>query len=140
MTNVVCDSGPLTHLWQIGWWPAFGTFDAIHVAAQVAQEVRLHVSLDQMRKSVVPHQLLVALRVVPLGRRSRGHMHPRSLGRARDRIAAVGPHGPEVGVAVGAGVGVGMVPLSAPGVAHAGATAPTASSSKNTTKMTRGAH
>ena len=66
-------------------------------------------------------------------------MHSRSLGRARDRIAAVGPHGPEVGVAVGEGVGVGMVPLSAPGVAQAGATAPTASSSRNTMRRTYGA-
>ena len=48
MTSVVCDSGPLTHLWQIGQWQAFGTFDAIHVSTQVAQEVDRHVSLAQM--------------------------------------------------------------------------------------------
>lgn len=48
MTRVVCDSGPLTHLWQIGQWQAFSTLDAIHVPAQVAQEVAQHVSLAQM--------------------------------------------------------------------------------------------
>jgi len=48
MTSAVCDSGPLTHLWQIGQWQAFSTFDAIYVSAQVAQEVARHVSLAQM--------------------------------------------------------------------------------------------
>jgi predicted nucleic acid-binding protein len=48
MTSVVCDSGPLTHLWQIGRWHAFRTFDAIHVSEEVAQEVARHVSLAQM--------------------------------------------------------------------------------------------
>lgn len=48
MTSVVCDSGPLTHLWQIGQWQTFVTFDIIHVAAQVAAEVEHHVSLIQM--------------------------------------------------------------------------------------------
>ena len=47
MTTVVCDSGPLTHLWQVGQWHAFGTFTAVHIAQQVAEEVRLHVSLDE---------------------------------------------------------------------------------------------
>jgi predicted nucleic acid-binding protein len=48
MTNVVCDSGPLTHLWQIGSWRSFRTFDAIYVPAQVAAEVERHVPLVQM--------------------------------------------------------------------------------------------
>jgi hypothetical protein len=39
MTSAVCDSGPLTHLWQIGQWQAFSTFDALHVPTQVAQEL-----------------------------------------------------------------------------------------------------
>lgn len=48
MTSAVCDSGPLTHLWQIGVWSAFGTLEAIHVAAVVVQEIREHVALDQL--------------------------------------------------------------------------------------------
>jgi len=47
--RVVTDSGPLTHLWQIGQWEAFRTFDAIHVPAQVAHEVERHVPLVQMK-------------------------------------------------------------------------------------------
>jgi len=48
MTTAVCDSGPLTHLWQLGLWRTFRTFDAIHVSPQVAGEVELHVPLAQM--------------------------------------------------------------------------------------------
>lgn len=48
MTRVVSDSGPLTHLWQIGQWQTFRTFDTICVPAQVAREIVLHVSLAQM--------------------------------------------------------------------------------------------
>jgi predicted nucleic acid-binding protein len=47
--RVVCDSGPLTHLWQIGRWQTFRTFDAIHVAAQVSVEVERHVPLAEMK-------------------------------------------------------------------------------------------
>ncbi len=47
--RVVCDSGPLTHLWQIGQWQTFRTFDAIHVAAQVSVEVERHVPLVEMK-------------------------------------------------------------------------------------------
>ena len=55
-------------------------------------------------------------------------------------VTSVGPHGPEVGVAVGAGVGVGIVWLSVPysGVAHAGAIAATASIRRKIGKMTKG--
>jgi len=48
MTQAACDSGPLTHLWQIDLWQAFSTFQTLHLTAQVAQEVRGHVSLEQM--------------------------------------------------------------------------------------------
>lgn len=52
MTTVVSDSGPLTHLWQVGQWRAFSTFTAMHIAEQVAQEVRLHVSLDESEQHI----------------------------------------------------------------------------------------
>lgn len=48
MTSAVCDSGPLTHLWQAGQWQAFRTFDTIYVSRQVAGEVERHVPLAQM--------------------------------------------------------------------------------------------
>jgi hypothetical protein len=47
MSSAVCDSGPLTHLWQIQQWSAFAVFSELHVANQVAVEVREHVHLDQ---------------------------------------------------------------------------------------------
>lgn len=47
MTRAVCDSGPLTHLWQIDLWSAFGTFHAVHIPALVADEVAGHVILDR---------------------------------------------------------------------------------------------
>ena len=50
MTCAVCDSGPLTHLWQIGLWPALGTFQTLHIAEQVAHEVREHVALDRLEE------------------------------------------------------------------------------------------
>lgn len=50
MTGAVCDSGPLTHLWQIDLWSVFGTFEVLHIAEQVAQEVREHVTLDRMKE------------------------------------------------------------------------------------------
>ena len=48
MIRVVSDSGPLTHLWQIGQGQNFRTFDTIHVPVQVSQEVAGHVPLEQM--------------------------------------------------------------------------------------------
>lgn len=50
MTCAVCNSGPLTHLWQIGLWPALGTFQTLHIAEQVAHEVRGHVALDRLEE------------------------------------------------------------------------------------------
>lgn len=47
MTKAVCDSGPLTHLWQIDRWSVFRTFQEICLATLVVQEVRAHVPLDQ---------------------------------------------------------------------------------------------
>ena len=48
MIRVVTDSGPLTHLWQIGQWQTFRTFDTIHAPVQVSQEAAGHVPLEQM--------------------------------------------------------------------------------------------
>lgn len=47
MTRAVCDSGPLTHLWQIDLWSAFGTLQEIHIPEPVADEVAGHVILDE---------------------------------------------------------------------------------------------
>lgn len=52
MSTVVSDSGPLTHLWQAGQWRAFSTFTAVHIAEQVAQEVSLHVSLNESEQFI----------------------------------------------------------------------------------------
>ncbi len=49
MTHVVCDSGPLTHLWQIGLWSTLGTFETFHITQQVIQEIREHVPLDRLK-------------------------------------------------------------------------------------------
>ena len=49
LMRVVCDSGPLTHLWQIGQWQTFRTFDTIHAAAQVSVEVERRVPLAEMK-------------------------------------------------------------------------------------------
>ena len=46
---IICDSGPLTHLWQIGLWPAFEVFDETHLPVQVANEVQQDVDLDQLK-------------------------------------------------------------------------------------------
>jgi predicted nucleic acid-binding protein len=46
---IVCDTGPLTHLWQIDLWPAFVVFDETHMPVQVVDEVQHHVDLDQLQ-------------------------------------------------------------------------------------------
>ena len=48
MTHVVCDSGPLTHLWQIGLWSTLRTFETLYVAQQVIEEIREHVPLNRL--------------------------------------------------------------------------------------------
>lgn len=48
MTQAVVDSGPLTHLWQIDLWSTFGTFEMLHIAEQVVDEVAGHVDLTQL--------------------------------------------------------------------------------------------
>jgi len=75
VTRAVCDSGPLTHLWQIGLWVTFSTFDALHVADQVAQEVGEHVALEQLEDladctlhthTVPRHEIEAARKAFPL--------------------------------------------------------------------------
>ncbi len=74
MTQIVCDAGPLTHLWQIDQWCAFRVFSAIHIAAPVAEEVRQHVPLEQMKNlaghtviihEVPPHELQAICQEIP---------------------------------------------------------------------------
>lgn len=48
MKQVVCDSGPLTHLWQIDLWPILKIFTVIHLSTQVTQETRNHVPLERL--------------------------------------------------------------------------------------------
>jgi predicted nucleic acid-binding protein len=66
MINVVCDTGPLTHLWQIQGWIAFNTFDTIHLSTQVIQEVQHYVTLEQLEtisgSQVCVHSVPPALR------------------------------------------------------------------------------
>lgn len=48
MTVAVCDSGPLTHLWQVRAWSALCTFHVLHLAAQVKAEISQHVPFEQL--------------------------------------------------------------------------------------------
>lgn len=71
---VVCDTGPLTPLWQIGLWPAFVVFDETHLPVQVVDEVQRHVDLDQLQSftrlqihTVSPTQVETVRRAQPQG-------------------------------------------------------------------------
>lgn len=55
MMCAVCNSGPLTHLWQIGLWPAFQAFSAIYVPERVIQEVETHVPLAEFTNIAMRH-------------------------------------------------------------------------------------
>ena len=55
MMRVVCNSGPLTHLWQIELWPAFQAFSAIYVPDLVIQEVETHVPLAEFTNIAMRH-------------------------------------------------------------------------------------
>lgn len=52
MTIATCDSGPLTHLWQIDLWAALGTFSSVHIPELVANEVASHVELGRFEELV----------------------------------------------------------------------------------------
>ncbi len=47
MSIAVCDSGPITHLWQIQQWATFAALDELHAARQVIDEVRSHVPMEE---------------------------------------------------------------------------------------------
>jgi len=76
MIRAVCDSGPLTHLWQINLWQSLGTFQALHLAARVTQEIREHVPLEQLETqtgcalhthNIPQHKIDAQLQVLSLG-------------------------------------------------------------------------
>ena len=50
MMCVVCDTGPLTHLWQIELWPAFSAFEVVHIPEQVSKELTQHVALERFER------------------------------------------------------------------------------------------
>jgi hypothetical protein len=50
VTGAACDSGPHTYLWRIGLWLTLSMFQAVYLAAQVVQEVREHVPLDDLER------------------------------------------------------------------------------------------
>ncbi len=68
----ICDSGPLSHLWQIDLWPTFAVFDEIHLPVQVSNEVQQHVDLDQLKNftqlqihTILPSQIESAKQAQP---------------------------------------------------------------------------
>ncbi|OQW88267.1 MAG: hypothetical protein BWK78_08390 [Thiotrichaceae bacterium IS1] len=72
MIEVVCDTGPLTHLWQIQSWTSFSTFDTIHLSTQVVQEVQQHVALEQL-ETISGSQVCVHL--IPSSQREETKIH-----------------------------------------------------------------
>ena len=70
--RVVCNSGPLTHLWQVKLWPAFQAFSEIYVPDLVMQEVETHVPLAEfmtivrrpLYKEIVAKEELIRCRAI----------------------------------------------------------------------------
>jgi predicted nucleic acid-binding protein len=50
--QAVCNTGPLTHLWQIQSWSIFSLFETVHVAEQVIAEIAAHADITILSQKV----------------------------------------------------------------------------------------
>ena len=72
MRRVVCNSGPLTHLWQVELWSAFQAFSEIYLPDRVRLEVEAHVPLAEflniagrpLREEIIAKEELICCRAI----------------------------------------------------------------------------